>query len=77
MITMHTHQSSAPYAEPASREAAWQGCAPKATGRGCLRAPSFAASFSEKARVSLLDTQAIRPFSTELSLGQANPEALP
>ena len=76
MITMHTHQSSAPYAEPASREAAWQGCAPTGTGRGCLRTPSFASTISDKAH-SLLDTQAIRPFSTELSLGQANPEALP
>ena len=60
MFTMHTYQSSA----YRSREAAWQGCAPKETGRGCLRTLAFAA----KKGVSLLDTQAI---------SLSNPEALP
>jgi len=70
MTTMHTHQSSAlSYREKASREAAWQGCAPRGTGCGCLRALPFVASFSDKRRgVGLLDTQAI---------SLSNPEALP
>jgi hypothetical protein len=65
MITMHTHQSSA----CRSHEAAWQGCAPKGTGHGCLRTLPFAASLSDKMRgVSLSDTQAI---------SLSNPEDLP
>jgi hypothetical protein len=65
MITMHTHSSFA----HRSREAAWQGCAPKGTGRGCLRTLPFAASLSDKKRgASLLDIQAI---------SLSNPEAQP
>ncbi len=65
MITMRTPINHLRLMQSRRRaQAAWQGCAPKGAGRGCLRTPSFAA----KSGVGLSDTQAI---------SLSNPEALP